>query len=144
MEEGFIPTFEEEKNELQVNEEIKSLIVALDNLEEKIQLAEVIDKEVDTIKKNIKAAFVKFGNENNLTQVKLTTPKGIKLTCSIGKKAVFEEVTEKQFSLETVMKDYPEVYEKCCIERTYNKVIESATNDRLVVTTPKLKGEENE
>ena len=126
--EEFIPTFEKEEN---------NLLVRIDEFEDQIKLINKLSKDYENLKKEIKREMVEIGKNNNLDQVKWTTPKGIQITCSIGHPAEFEEVTERAFSLETLMKDYPEVYEKCCYDRTYNKNIKSATSDRLVITLPK-------
>lgn len=126
--EEFIPTFEEKEN---------NVLVKIDEFEDNIKIINDLTKKYDSLKKELKAEMVKIGKENNLEQVKWITPKGIQITCSIGKDAVIEEVTEKEFSLDTLRKDYPDIYEACCYDRTYNKNIKAASSDRLVITLPK-------
>ena len=132
--EEFIPTFEIEptKDEYEILRQV-------DEFEDKIQMLNKISKEYDGIKKTVKEFMVKVGKENDLDQVKWITPKGIKITCSIGHKPIFEKVTESKFDLEILKRDYPEVYEKCCREVTYDNCIKAGTSDRLVITP--VKGE---
>lgn len=128
--EEFIPTFENSEN---------NILVKIDEFEDKIKTINELTKQYDSLKKEIKEKMVNIGIENDLEQVKWITPKGIQITCSIGQCAVVEEVTEKAFSLDSLMKDYPDVYEACCYDRTYSKNIKSASNDRLLITLPKEK-----
>lgn len=125
--EEFIPVFNEENN----------VLVRIDEFEEQIEIINKLSKEYDKLKKDIKEEMLKIGKSNNLDQVKWTTPKGIKITCSIGKPAEFEKVVEKQFSEAYLKENYPEIYEKCLIEKETNKTIKSASSDRLVITLPK-------
>lgn len=128
--EEFMPTFGEKEN---------NIIVKIDDFEESIKEINTLTKKYDSLKKEIKEKMIEIGKENNLEQVKWTTPKGIQITCSIGKGAETEEVTEKSFNVETLKEKYPEIYEKCCYERTYTKTIKAASSDRLVITLPKEK-----
>lgn len=126
--EEFIPTFEKNEN---------NILIKIDEFEDKIKIINDLTKQYDSLKKEIKSEMVKIGKENNLEQVKWITPKNIQITCSIGKDAIVEEVTEKSFSLDTLIKEYPDIYEACCYERTYSKNVKAASNDRLVITLPK-------
>lgn len=112
-------------------------LVKIDEFEEKIKLIDKLTKEYNELKKQIKNEMIEAGKKINVEQIKWTTPKGIKITCSIGKPAEFEEKTEKQFNIEILMKEYPEIYEKCCVEHTSNICVKNASNDRLVITLPK-------
>lgn len=113
------------------------LLNKLDDLEEQIKLFEIFEKEYKKIKEEIKSTMVKIGIENNLEQLKWTTPKGTKITCSIGHCAEFEKETTKVFDIEKLKKDYPDVYEKCLIEKETYKTIKNATNDTLRITLAK-------
>lgn len=139
--EEFIPTFEEikfeETNDLQVSTDFKDLIVQVDEFEDKLKEYKKLESQYKDIKDKIKEAMVKLGRENELEQVKWITPNGIKITCSIGHKPIFEETTEKEFSLEMLKNKHPEIYEECLVERTYDKLVKEAKSDRLVITTPK-------
>ncbi len=128
--EEYIPVFEEQEN---------NILVKIDDFEESIKEINILTKKYDALKKELKEEMLKIGKDNNLEQVKWTTPKGIQITCSIGKQEEVEEVTEKTFNVEVLKKDYPEIYEKCCYDRTYTKVIKAGSNDRLVITLPKEK-----
>ena len=114
-----------------------SLLVQIDDFEENIKLIDKLNKQYDELKSKIKEEMLKVGKNNNLEQVKWTTPKGIKITCSIGKKAEYKKVLNKEFSLEKLMKEFPDVYEKCLVEQERNECVVKASNDRLVITTPK-------
>ena len=134
MNEEFIPTFE-----IEPTKDEYAILRQVDEFEDKIQLLNKLSKEYDGIKKTVKEFMVKVGKDNDLDQVKWITPKGIKITCSIGHKPIFEKVTENQFDIDILKRDYPEVYEKCCKEVTYDNCIKAATSDRLVITP--VKGE---
>lgn len=127
-------------NPFEVTEKNETILTKIDNFEDKINLLNQLTKDYDNLKKEIKEEMLKIGKENNLTQMKWETPKGIKITLSIGQKPEFEEVEELQFNLETLIKDYPEIYEKCCVTKKVNKIIKNGSNDRMVITLPK-KGE---
>lgn len=131
--EGYIPTFNEETN----------VLVELDNFEDSIKQLNKLTKQYDKLKKKLKSQMVEIGKNNNLEQVKWITPNNIKITCSIGKDAEREDVIEKTFNVELLKEKYPNIYEECCVERKYTKVIEAATSDRLVITLPK-EAKENE
>lgn len=114
-----------------------SILVKLDAMEENIQLADKITKEYNEIKKQLKEKMLEYGKENNLEQIKWLTPKGIKITLSIGQKEVTEIQEEKMFSEELLRQKYPNIYEECCIIKEREVTIKNASNDRLVVTMPK-------
>lgn len=123
------------ENELiKTNEE---LLVELDKIENEIKQAEEITKRYDEIKKQIKKSMVEVGRNNNLEQVKLITPNGIKITCSIGHCAEFEKQMVKEFDLEKLKTFYPEVYEMCLEEKEKNVMVKNATNDTLRITLSK-------
>ena len=130
------PFEESTEKQIELVEQTSSL-VKIDEFEEKIKLIDKLTKEYNKLKSEIKGQMIEAGKKINVEQVKWTTPKGIKITCSIGKPAEFEEVVEKQFNLEILMREYQEIYEKCCVEHTTNKCIKNASNDRLVITLPK-------
>lgn len=127
--EEFIPTFNEENNYL----------IKLDNFEDQIKVINELTKKYEELKKEIKENMLKIGKENNLTQVKWTTPKGIQITCSVGQKAEFEKETIKKFNESYLQEHYPDIYKECFIEIEREKCIKSASNDRLVITLPKEK-----
>ncbi len=130
--EEFIPTFEIDntKDEYQ-------LLKQIDDMEDQIKLAKEIDEKYENMKKDIKKKMIEFGKSNNSTQVKWVTPKGIQITCSVGQPPIFEKVTESKFDLEILKRDYPEVYEKCCKEVTYDNCVKAKTNDVLRITLSK-------
>lgn len=132
--EDFIPTFEE------TNE--NNLLVKIDEFEEKIELINKLTKEYDDLKKKLKSQMVDIGKENNLEQVKWTTPKGIQITCSIGKKAEFEEQEYEEFDMEAFKKEKPNMYEKYLVKKKKQVAIQNASYDRLVITMPKEKKDE--
>lgn len=114
-----------------------NVLVKLDEMEENIQLADKITKEYNEIKKQIKAKMLEYGKENNLEQIKWVTPKGIKITLSIGKEEETKIEQVKQFSEELLKEKYPNIYEECCITKDKEIIIKNASNDRLIVTMPK-------
>lgn len=121
---GFIPVFEEKEN---------NVLVEIDNFEDSIKEIQKLTKQYDKLKKDIKEQMIKIGKENDLSQVKWTTPKGIQITCSIGKPG--ETGLQERLNTTKLMNEYPEVY-KACLEMK-EAVIKTATNDRLVITLPK-------
>ena len=124
-------------NPFEIENVENNTLVKIDKFEEQIKLIDKLTKEYNDLKKEIKEQMIEAGKKINVDQVKWTTPKGIKITCSIGKPAKFEETVEKQFNIEILMKEYPEIYEKCLVEHKYSKCIKNASNDRLVITLPK-------
>lgn len=137
--EEFIPTFEENNQIIEQDNEFNQLMVQIDEMEDDIKLANELNDKYEDMKAKIKSAMIRIGKDNDLTQVKWTTPKGIQITCSIGQKPIFEKVTESRFDIDILKKDYPEIYEKCCKEITYDNCVKAKTNDRLVITLPKEK-----
>jgi restriction endonuclease S subunit len=125
--EEFIPTFREDNN----------ILAELDSFEDNIKQLNILTKQYDELKKKIKEQMVEIGKNNKLEQVKWITPNNIQITCSIGKEAEREDVKEKTFNVELLKEKYPNIYEECCIDREYTKVIKAATSDRLVITLPK-------
>lgn len=132
--EDFIPTFEE------TNE--NNLLAQIDEFEDKIILINQYTKEYDDLKKKLKSQMVDIGKENNLEQVKWTTPNGIQITCSIGKKAEFEERETEEFNMVKFMEEQPQIYEQYLEKKKRNIAITNASYDRLVITLPKEKKDE--
>lgn len=122
--EEFIPVFEEQEN---------NVLVQIDNFEDSIKEIQKLTKQYDKLKKDIKEQMVKIGRENELSQVKWTTPKGIQITCSIGKPG--ETGMEERLNVTKLMNEYPEAYRNCL--ETKEVVTKTATSDRLVITLPK-------
>lgn len=114
-----------------------NVLIKIDEFEENIKIIDKLTKQYDELKKEIKEAMLKVGKENNLTQIKWVTPKGIKITCSVGGDAEYEKQIVKEFSLNKLMSEFPEIYEKCCEEKEKDVVIKNKSNDRLVITVPK-------
>ena len=112
-------------------------MVQIDAMEDDIKLAKELNDKYDEMKDKIKSAMIRIGKENDLTQVKWTTPKGIQITCSIGQKPIFEKVTEERFNVEVLKEKYPDIYKECCQEFTYDNCVKAKSNDRLVITLPK-------
>jgi hypothetical protein len=132
--EEFIPTFEEKQE--------NNLLVQIDEFEEQIKLIDKLSKKYDSLKKKIKTQMLNIGKEKDLSQVKWITPKGIQITCSIGKRPTFEEQEYQEFDMGTFKKENPSMYEKYLITRTRQVAITNGSNDRLTITLPK--GDENE
>lgn len=123
------------KNEiLKTSEE---LLKELDNFEEEIKLIDTLEEKYKEIKTNIKKAMIKIGNENNLDQLKWTTPKGIKITCSIGHIAEIEKQKIQEFDIEKLKKEFPDIYEKCLVEKERSVIVKNATSDTIRITMPK-------
>ena len=121
---GFIPVFEEKGT---------NLLVKIDGFEDKIKELNKLNKEYDTLKKEIKEAMLKIGKDNNLKQVKWTTPKGIQITCSIGQPV--EKGITTAFDVQYLINNYPDIYKECMREK--ETTLKSASSDRLVITLPK-------
>ena len=117
--------------------ESKNLLMQLDDFEESIKQIDVLTKQYNEIKTNLKKAMVEVGIENNLEQIKWTTPKGTKITCSIGHPAEIEKQKKLIFSEEKLKKEYPDIYEKCCEEREASIITKNATSDTLRITLAK-------
>lgn len=133
----FVPVFEENKEE-------NKLLVQIDEFEEKIKLIEKYSKEYEAFKKKIKAQMLKIGKESDSSQIKWTTPKGIQITCSIGKKAVYEEQEVEEFNMIKFMEEQPEMYQKYLEKKTRDVVVQSGSNDRLQITLPKENQDDND
>ena len=122
------------------NELIKTseeLLLEIDNFEENIKLIDELTKQYNQIKNDIKKAMVKIGNENNLEQIKWITPKGTKITCSIGHTAEIEKQKVKEFDIEILKNVFPDIYEKCLVEQEKSVIVKNATNDTLRITLAK-------
>lgn len=115
----------------------KNTLTKLDEFEENIKLLNKLDKEYKILKDKIKKEMLELGKNQGVEQLKWTTPKGIKITLSIGKRPEFEEIVEKKFSEVKLASEYPEIYEACKVEVKTNKEISKGSNDRLVITLPK-------
>lgn len=123
------------ENELvKTNEE---LLLEIDNFEENIKLIDDLTKKYNQIKNDIKQAMVKVGTENNLEQIKWTTPKGTKITCSIGHTAEIEKQKVQEFDIEILKNVFPDIYEKCLVEKEKSVIVKNATNDTLRITLAK-------
>ena len=121
---GFIPVFEEKET---------NLLVKIDGFEDKIKQLNKLNKEYDELKKEIKASMLKIGKENELRQVKWTTPNGIQITCSVGQPAEYGKI--EILNTTKLMNEYRDIYEKCLEEK--ETITKSASSDRLVITLPK-------
>ena len=130
----YIPTFEE-KNENQI-------IQKIDEFEEQIRTLNGLTKKYDKLKKEIKENMLKKAKDSLATQLKWITPKGIKVTLSVGTKAEYETKEVEEFNIIKFMEEEPEMYEKYLEKKTREVVTKTGSNDRLVVTLPKE--EENE
>ena len=124
-------------------EEKNNLLVQLDDFEENLQLIDTLTKQYNDLKNNIKKAMVQVGKENDLEHIKWTTPKGTQITCTLGHIAILEKKPKKVFDELKLKKEYPEIYEKCCIERMESVIVKNATSDTLRVTLPKVKNNED-
>jgi len=130
--EEFIPTFET----LPTNKE-NDILVRIDQFEDKIREIDKLTKQYDALKKEIKGQMVTIGKEHGLTQVKWITPNGTQITCSIGQLEETKEITEKRFNADILKEKYPDIYNECCVDRTYLSVIKAKGNDTLRITLPK-------
>lgn len=127
--EEFIPTFEEKQE--------NNILVQIDEFEEKIKLINNLSKEYDKLKKELKEQMVEIGKKNELSQVKWTTPKGIQITLSVGKKPVFETRETEEFNMVRFMEEEPKIYQKYLEKKEREVAIANGSNDRLVITLPK-------
>ena len=123
------------KNE--ITKTTQELLEQLDNFEYEIKLLEQLNKQYTDLKSKIKKAMIDVGKANNLEQIKWTTPKGAKITCSIGHTAEIEKQKVQEFDVEILKKDFPEVYEKCLVEKEKSVITKNATNDTLRITLAK-------
>lgn len=124
-------------NPFEIEEKETNYLLTLDEFEEKIKELDKLNKQYKDIKDNIKKDMLKVAKENNLEQVKWTTPKGIKITLSVGQEEITEERIYHEFSLEELENKYPDIYEKCIVDKKKIVTVKNASNDRLVVTMPK-------
>lgn len=124
-------------NPFEIEEKETNYLLALDEFEEKIKELDKLNKKYKDIKDNLKKQMLNVAKENNLEQVKWTTPKGIKITLSVGQEEIMEERTEKVFNQSLLEEKYPDIYEECLENKKRLVTIKNASNDRLVVTMPK-------
>ena len=117
----------------------QALILKVDELEKKIIDANKIVKEYDELKKQLKDKMLEIGHKNNLDQVKWTTPNGTSITCSIGKRPVWEKQKQMVFKEDILKEKYPDIYTQCLKEEEHNILIEKGSNDILRIT-PKKEG----
>lgn len=118
-------------------EEKNNLLLKLDDFEESIKQIDILTKQYNEIKSNIKKVMVQIGKENELEQVKWTTPKGVQITCSIGHTAEIKKIPKRFFDEEYLKKQYPNIYEECCRDIQESVIVKNATNDTLRITLPK-------
>ena len=88
----------------------EELLKKVDDFEDKIELIDKLNKEYDDLKKQLKEMMIQIGKENDLEQIKWTTNKGTKITCSIGKPAKFEKQIVKEFNESYLKEKYPDIY----------------------------------
>lgn len=115
-------------------EETKNMLIKLDELEIQIKQMEEINKEYKDLKEQIKKEMSKIGRENNLEQIKWTTPNGTKITCTLGHTAEIEYEEVEVLDEEKLKKEYEDVYKKCLVKRKKEKIIKNATSDTLRIT----------
>lgn len=115
----------------------EELLQELDSFEDNIKLIDKLTKQYNSIKSEIKKAMVKVGKDNNLEQIKWTTPNGTKITCSIGHIAQIEKKKTIFFNELKLKNEYPEVYQACCEEKEMGVIVKNATNDTLRITLGK-------
>ncbi len=124
------------KNNL-IKKQQEDLLNQLDNLEEEIKLINTLKERYDDVKSKLKTSMVEIGKKNKLEQLKWITPKGIQITCSIGKTAEYEEQEVEEFDIERLKQEYPHIYQDCCNRQKKKVLIKSGTSDMLRITMPK-------
>jgi len=124
-------------NPFEIEEKGTNYLLVLDEFEDKIKELDELNKKYKEIKDNIKKSMLKVGKENNLDQVKWTTPKGIKITLSVGQEEITEEQESEEFNVNVLIEKYPDIYKECLEKKTKLVTIKNASNDRLVITMPK-------
>lgn len=115
----------------------KEMLEEIDNLESKLQEAEKIKKEYEDLKSLIKKTMVQIGTENNLEQIKWVTPKGTKITCTLGHIAEFEKQEVEEFDINVLKEKYLDIYKKCLVKKEKNVIVKNATSDTLRITFSK-------
>ena len=123
--------------ENEVKEFNTELLAKVDEFEDNIKLIDTLTKQYNQIKAELKKAMVQIGKDNDLEQIKWTTPKGTKITCSIGHCAVITKVPKQFFDEEMLKKDYPDIYKKCCREIQESVIVKNASYDTLKITLAK-------
>ena len=126
-------------NPFEIEEKETNYLLVLDDFEDKIKELDKLNKQYKDIKDNIKKQMLEVAKNNNLEQVKWTTPKGIKITLSVGQEEITEETKYEEFDVNYLIENYPDIYEKCIREKKRTVTVKNASNDRLVVTMPKEK-----
>ena len=139
----FVPTFEDNLV-VQEEKQEESLLVQIDLLEDKIRIIDEYSKKYKDLKEKIKEQMLVIGRETNATQVKWITPKGIKMTCSIGKAPIYETKEVEEFNMIKFMEEQPKIYEKYLEKKTRNVVVQNGSSDRLTITLPKEKQDDND
>lgn len=115
----------------------QKLIAKIDDLEDRVALASKVIKEYDNLKSQLKEKMLEIGHKNNLEQVKWITPNGTTITCSIGHFPKFEKQVVREFDIETLQEQYPDIYESCCFNIEREVMIEKGSNDILRITPKK-------
>ena len=123
--------------------EQETLLAKVDLYEERFEMLETLEKQIKDLKAKLKETMLEIGKETGASQVKWTTPKGIQITCSIGKKATYEEREYKEFNIARFQNEQPEMYEQYMDTKTKQIAVTPASNDTLRITMPKKKEEQN-
>lgn len=116
----------------------QSLILRVDELEQQIEQANEVIKQYEDIRKQLKEKMLGIGHKNNLDQVKWTTPGGTTITCSIGKRPIWEKQKQMVFQEDILKEKYPDIYTQCLREEEHNVLIEKGTSDILRITPKKV------
>ena len=117
----------------------QALILKVDEFEKQIEEANRVVKEYEDLRKELKDKMLEIGHKNNLDQVKWTTPNGTIITCSVGKRPVWEEQNQMVFKEEILREKFPDIYTQCLREEKHNILVEKGSNDILRIT-PKKEG----
>ena len=128
--------------ENEITKTTQELLEQVDNFEYEIKLIDQLNKQYNDLKSKIKKAMVEIGSANNLEQIKWTTPKGTKITCSIGHCAEIEKQKVQEFDVEKLKKEFPDIYEKCLVEKEQSIIVKNATSDTLRITLAKEENNE--
>lgn len=115
----------------------QALLVKVDELEEQIKQADKITKEYTKLKDDLKMKMKGIAEDNNLDQVKWTTPKGTKITFTRGKKEVCEKQKVMTFKEDILKEKFPDIYNQCLVEEEKLVTLEKGTNNVLRITLNK-------
>lgn len=115
----------------------QALLVKVDEFEEQIKQADKVKKQEAEIKDALKMKMKNIAEENNLDQVKWTTPKGTKITFSKGKKEVCEKQKVMTFKEDILKEKFPDIYNQCLVEEEKLVTLEKGTNNVLKITLSK-------